>query len=87
MLFVMRKPRLRFREFIKALKRRRQGSDPNLPLSKTWGLHTPWPHLPLTFHVMFQIQAKGCSLVAEQVKDLALSPLWLWLLLWHGFDP
>ena len=21
------------------------------------------------------------------VKDLMLSPLWLWSLLWHGFDP
>ena len=27
------------------------------------------------------------SLVALQVKDLALSLLWLRLLLWHGFDP
>ena len=24
-------------------------------------------------------------LVAQQVKDSALSLLWLWLLLWHGF--
>ena len=27
------------------------------------------------------------SLVAQKVKDLALSLLWLWLLLWCGFDP
>ena len=27
------------------------------------------------------------SLVAQQVKDLALSLLWFWLLLWHRFDP
>ena len=27
------------------------------------------------------------SLVAQQVKDLALSLLWYWLLLWYGFDP
>ena len=25
--------------------------------------------------------------MAQQVKDLALSLLWLRLLLWHGFDP
>ena len=25
--------------------------------------------------------------MAEQVKDLGLSVLWLWLLLWHRFDP
>ena len=30
----------------------------------------------------------GSSLVVQQVKDLVLSSLlWLWLLLWHGFDP
>jgi len=27
------------------------------------------------------------SLVTQWVKDLALSLLWLWLELWHGFDP
>ena len=27
------------------------------------------------------------SLVAQQVKDLALSVLWLGSLLWHGLDP
>ena len=27
------------------------------------------------------------SLVAQQVKNLVLSLLWLWLLLWYGFDP
>ena len=27
------------------------------------------------------------SLVAQWVKDPALSLQWLWLLLWHGFDP
>ena len=27
------------------------------------------------------------SLVAQRVKDLALSLMWLWLLLWCGFDP
>ena len=27
------------------------------------------------------------SLVAQQVKDLGLSLLWLRSLLWHGFDP
>ena len=26
------------------------------------------------------------SLVAWWVKDLVLSLLWLWLLLWHGFN-
>ena len=25
--------------------------------------------------------------MAQQVKDLASSLLWLWLLLWRGFDP
>ena len=25
--------------------------------------------------------------MAHQVKDLALSLMWLWSLLWHGFDP
>ena len=25
--------------------------------------------------------------MVQQVKDLALSLLWLGLLLWHGFDP
>ena len=25
--------------------------------------------------------------MSQGVKDLALSLLWLWLLLWHGFDP
>ena len=29
----------------------------------------------------------GSSLVAQWVKDLALSLLWLWLLLWHKFSP
>ena len=29
----------------------------------------------------------GSSLVAQWVKDPALSLLWLWLQLWHGFDP
>lgn len=28
-----------------------------------------------------------CSLMAQQVKDLVLSLLWLWLQLWYGFDP
>ena len=28
----------------------------------------------------------GRSLVAQQAKDLALSQLWLWSLLWCGFD-
>ena len=27
------------------------------------------------------------SLVAQWAKDPVLSLLWLWLLLWHGFDP
>ena len=27
------------------------------------------------------------SLVAHQVKDLALSLLWVWLYLWREFDP
>lgn len=27
------------------------------------------------------------SLVAQRVKDLAWSLLWLWLQLWRGFDP
>ena len=27
------------------------------------------------------------SLVTQWVKDLALSLLWLWLLLWHVLDP
>ena len=27
------------------------------------------------------------SLVAQQLKDLALSLLWLWLQLWHSFHP
>ena len=27
------------------------------------------------------------SLVARWVKDLVLSLLWLWSLLWHGFNP
>ena len=27
------------------------------------------------------------SCVAQQVKDLVLSPQWLGLLLWHGFNP
>ena len=31
--------------------------------------------------------AKRSSLMAPQIKDLALSLLWLWLLLWCGFDP
>jgi len=31
--------------------------------------------------------AKGSSLVAQQLKDLALSLLWLWLLLWCVFNP
>ena len=26
-------------------------------------------------------------MVSQWVKDLALSLLWLWLLLWFGFDP
>ena len=43
-----------------------------------------------------QIQAKnymqetafpGSSLVAQRVKDLALSLQWLWLQLWLRFDP
>ena len=25
--------------------------------------------------------------MAQRVKDPVLSPLWLWLQLWHGFDP
>lgn len=29
----------------------------------------------------------GGSLVAQQVKDPALSLLWLRSLLWHGLDP
>ena len=29
----------------------------------------------------------GSSLVAQQVKDVALSLQWLWLLLWCGFSP
>ena len=29
----------------------------------------------------------GSSMVPQQVKDPALSLLWLWLLLWCGFDP
>ena len=29
----------------------------------------------------------GSSLVAQRVKDLALSLLWFWLQLWYGFDP
>ena len=29
----------------------------------------------------------GGPLVAQWVKDLALSLLWLWSLLWHEFDP
>ena len=27
------------------------------------------------------------SLVVQQIKDLVLSLLWLWLQLWHGFSP
>ena len=27
------------------------------------------------------------SLVAQQVKDLVLSLVWLWLLLWHRLGP
>jgi len=27
------------------------------------------------------------SLVAQQIRDLVLSPQWLGLLLWHKFDP
>ena len=27
------------------------------------------------------------SQVAQWIKDLVLSLLWLWLLLWHEFDP
>ena len=29
----------------------------------------------------------GSSLLAQQVKDLVLSLLWLWLQPWRGFDP
>ena len=29
---------------------------------------------------------KWSSLVAQLVKDLVLSLLWLWLQLWHGFN-
>ena len=32
-------------------------------------------------------ESSGSSLVAQWVKDLALSPLWLRSLLWCGFDP
>ena len=37
--------------------------------------------------VALKIAIIRSSLVAQQVKDLALSLLWLWLLLWHRFDP
>ena len=30
---------------------------------------------------------KGCSFMGQRVKHLALSLLWLGLLLWCGFDP
>ena len=36
--------------------------------------------------ILFKIQCQS-SLVAQEVKDLALSLLWLWPWLWHGFYP
>ena len=43
------------------------------------------------FKISFPLRGRGggtgSSLVARQVKDLALSLLWLGLLLWYGFDP
>ena len=35
---------------------------------------------------LFETVYSWSYLVAQWVKDLVLSQLWLWLLLWHGFD-
>ena len=37
--------------------------------------------------VFLKIWTFRSSLVGQQVKDLALSLLWLWLQLWHAFSP
>lgn len=50
--------RLSFHEFLKPAG----GPDrvqTHLPLSKTCGLHAEWPHLPLSSHLVFEIQAQG----------------------------
>ena len=44
-----------------------------------------WPLL--TYTGALKIYNPGSSLVAQWVKDPVLSLLWLWLLLWHRFDP
>ena len=36
---------------------------------------------------LFKSHFPRSSLVAQQVEDPALPPLWLWLQLWRGFDP
>lgn len=37
--------------------------------------------------VMLKVKLLGHFLVAQRIEDLALSLLWLWLLLRQGFDP
>ena len=41
----------------------------------------------ISVNFFFFLKGVWSSLVAQQVKDLALSLLWLRLLVWHGFYP
>ena len=77
---------------------RRRGSDPVL----LWLRHRPAAIAPIgplaweppyTAGMALEKTKKKkklgirSSLVVQQAKDPALSLLWLWLLLWHRFDP
>ena len=39
------------------------------------------------FESVAEMQGSRSSLVAQRIKDLALSLLWLWLQLWRGSIP
>ena len=41
----------------------------------------------LLFEFFWKIKSLGSSFMAQPVKDLVLSLLWLWLQLWQGLDP
>ena len=46
-------------------------------------LHLGSGHVSVRYKVSFS----WSSLVTQWIEDLALSLLWLWLLLWDRFDP